>query len=413
MQLYDRIYNQELIPVGQIDPDGFLTIKLRLGALGVLEYSRQEIDDTTKNNSIFPSDKQTFRMLRDENSLFSEASIATLLGKYLLAYEHEWIVAEKSEGMSEIANINYTTPNSQVGTIAGEPFREGDFLVGYALITDPRIIESVKDRELIEISPAYESETIIKPGVWNGEPYDIIQGPARYNHIVLLRKDEARGGNELRILNKKQKGVKSMTVAFTTDEGVIQVSPDSQYIVQKLIDSKKKLEDAVEEEKEKNEQAEVDSASLQQKIADFESLKAQLADKEAELMDIKAKLDEAISPAEMGQMMEEATETEEVLDRIGDKKLKEVCTDSKWQKPAEKRANILKNYFKMQDKKFDEKKFDDKDFVDGAWMMLKEELNNRPKIQDKKVPASQILDSNAKVKNFDDALTRLGFNKEG
>jgi hypothetical protein len=85
----------------------------------------------------------------------------------------------------------------QVGHVGNNIVREGDYLVADILVTDPKVIEAIKNGK-IELSCGYYVLVLDEPGITeDGITYDKRQTEIRGNHLALV--DEGRAGPECRL----------------------------------------------------------------------------------------------------------------------------------------------------------------------------------------------------------------------
>ncbi|BBO75856.1 hypothetical protein DSCW_32730 [Desulfosarcina widdelii] len=164
-------------------PDGFLRCRARVLAERIMPYDRSELDDP-------PPGQGLFNMLVTKNEMASSAALRSLEGIPIVAGDHTWLTPE-------------LVKNYSVGSVAGTPKLDGDYLVCDLLVTDPETIRAIEAEELPEISAAYMAETIFEPGVFNNATYDALQTELRFNHVALIAEGRGRAGRDVRILNTK------------------------------------------------------------------------------------------------------------------------------------------------------------------------------------------------------------------
>lgn len=413
-KIFMRSRNQ-VAEVGKIDPNGFLRIKLRLGSLGVMEYGKEEIVSEIASQKKFEN-KDTLKVLRDETSIFQPESMQSIEGIPILAYVHEWVIPDNARPKDSDTNtIPDTTPKrSQVGQVAGIAMREGNFLVGNALITDQNVIDQIRSRDLIEISPAYMHEIYDMQGTWNRKKYDLVQGPAYYNHILLLPPDQARAGRNLKILNQKRNKGDSMgdpekKIGVSTPEGVIFVTPESQTALEKFVQTHQKATDQLAKNLEKISDLDGTLEKVKKLKEENTKLKQENEKQKGEVEAVKAELDTATSPEAIEAMVEEMIETDTVIEAIGEPALQ---ADTKGNRAADKRRKVVKYYLEKQGRKVDDKKLTD-GYVEGAWNIVSDSMLQAAKKQDQNnVPVAKIFDTKTQNNNVRTPAQILGYDKK-
>ena len=164
-------------------PDGFLRCRARVLAERIMPYDRFELEDP-------PPGQGLFNMLVTRDEMASPAALRSLEGIPIVAGDHTWLTPELVKAHA-------------VGSVAGTPKLDGDYLTCDLLVTDPETIRAIEADELPEISAAYLAETIFEPGVFNNAVYDALQTQLRFNHIALIAEGRGRAGRDVRILNVK------------------------------------------------------------------------------------------------------------------------------------------------------------------------------------------------------------------
>jgi hypothetical protein len=80
-----------------------------------------------------------------------------------------------------------------VGHVVGAPRSAGALVHGKLLIEDADAIGRTEAGKLYGVSSSFECEVDPTPGVFEGEPYDVIARRIRYNHVALLPNFGANG----------------------------------------------------------------------------------------------------------------------------------------------------------------------------------------------------------------------------
>lgn len=169
----------------EIDDNGFLRVPLRILSVGIMTYTREEL-----GAGIPPElfSEKVINLLVSPEALSDPRSIRSLEGMPLTAGQHDW------QGPHSNA--------SQIGNIAGTPRVDGPYLVADGLVTDKTAAQAVINRQLPEISAAYDMDILWEPGEYEGEHYHGRQSRLRYNHTTLLPSGKGRAGSDVRVLNK-------------------------------------------------------------------------------------------------------------------------------------------------------------------------------------------------------------------
>jgi len=201
---------------------GFLRVTANLAKAGVMEYSRQELEEqgisipahiTNDRIGVLLPDSA----LQDSRLLNSvEGSDATVM--------HEWQDTENSK--------------QRIGSFAGSPSFSNGFLSGDFVIKQKNAIEAIKKGELIELSSAYSAKQFkFENGEYNGVPYQAIQEDLVYNHTAFLPKGYGRAGESVKILNNKGEEMETKSVRLANMGLDVEV-PKSQVDALVAIDAK-------------------------------------------------------------------------------------------------------------------------------------------------------------------------------
>lgn len=176
--------------------DGFLRCKCRIMRSGELLYPLSEKpgeDDTNYNASnginTFPVFNNKIKVNVEESDLLEEESLKSLEGIPILAYEHEWVTPDNAKELI-------------VGNVSGVPTIERDqsgncYVVCETIITDPKVIEDIEKKSLVETSAAYTASSLDP----NDENYSCKHSNIRYNHILFCPQGTGRAGRDVRIYN--------------------------------------------------------------------------------------------------------------------------------------------------------------------------------------------------------------------
>lgn len=189
MEFTHRVYNSvNQKPAWRVDKDGMLKCTASILQSGILNYSPKElkiIPDKLKN-------KATIKLYISPEAINNAETLSSIEGKNI-TLDHAWQVCGDTQ--------------KRIGNVSGSPK-----IVNAALVTDVLIsntnakkgimlAESDSNR-LVELSGAYNSVVNWTSGFTpEGDPFDGSQNKINFNHIALLKVNEGRGGNNIRILN--------------------------------------------------------------------------------------------------------------------------------------------------------------------------------------------------------------------
>lgn len=188
MQYTNQLTSQILEPPKwRMTDDGFLRCTARVQQEKVLQYKLDELGE-------YPNgfNKDPINILVPGESLADAEALKSLEGMPVVSWDHTWT---DPSVVKDVA----------VGSVAGAPRMEDEFLVCDLLITDAETIEQIKNGQIGEISAAYHAGTVFEEGEFNGEMFDARQKDLRYNHIAVIPAGEGRAGNDVRIINKAKK----------------------------------------------------------------------------------------------------------------------------------------------------------------------------------------------------------------
>jgi hypothetical protein len=153
---------------------GGLRVPARVTRTGVLKYKRP--DGTIR------------RELRHPDEVFNSDSLASLRSATVTDWAHH-------KGLLSVANWKDATLGH-----AEEGRQDGNFVVADLIVNDPTAIVEIENGRMHDISCGYKCRLDATPGVWNGEPYDVIQRRIRYNHVAVLPKGVGRAGTDVSLM---------------------------------------------------------------------------------------------------------------------------------------------------------------------------------------------------------------------
>lgn len=169
---------------------GFLHAKARVTRSGVFDY--------------YTEDGDLIREYRSPEEVFDEKSIQSLKLKP--------ITDDHPEEMVTVDNIK----DFQIGTVGEDIQKDGDFLTTNIIITDKGMVTTIVNRKKanlpIELSLGYNCDVLPDMGIHDKDGwYTHSQRKIKYNHLSIV--DKARGGRDVRILDKLNKNKKESKMA--------------------------------------------------------------------------------------------------------------------------------------------------------------------------------------------------------
>lgn len=141
---------------------------------------------------------------RPPEEVFAPASLASFVGRPLTIDHPSFMV--RSDNVRNVA----------VGTILGEPWRDGQNLRARVVVHDKRAIDLIESGLKAELSVGYTVETEQVAGVTpEGAKYDAVQRNIRCNHLSIVtrgRAGNARFSKEFPRMDEQKKPVEAPTV---------------------------------------------------------------------------------------------------------------------------------------------------------------------------------------------------------
>ena len=189
-----RVVRLDSLPLNQtyFTAEGYLVDRPILTSTGIFEYTNP--------------DGSVRRELRLPEEVFKPESLQSYKGKP--------IIITHGAGLITKDNVH----ENAVGTILSEGYRSGNDVRAEIIIHDT---DEMKSAGLKELSLGYNLDLEETPGVWEGQPYDVIQRNIVINHLALVM--EARAGDQARLnidgRDQKTKGAKTMSANPKTKKG--------------------------------------------------------------------------------------------------------------------------------------------------------------------------------------------------
>ena len=154
-------------------PQGYIKTVATISRVGILIYQRP---DGTVSRELVSADE-----------LFKPESMATA----------EMIPVCNDHPPVKMLDAT-TTKTYQVGFTGEAVKKDADMLSVPVTVIDGMAIRDV-DAGKVEISAGYECQMDATPGIWEGQPYDVVQRNRIYNHIAIVAKGRAGGDVKLHL----------------------------------------------------------------------------------------------------------------------------------------------------------------------------------------------------------------------
>jgi len=151
--------------------EGYTTFPAFATRTGVLKYRQ--------------ADGAIIKQYRPESEVFNADSLRTLANKPITNSHPSRLIDAKN------------TRDHMVGATGSEIVRDGGKVGVTLTLMDQNTIDDVLKRGKVELSCGYRCEHDFSPGVFDGEPYDLIQRNITYNHLAVVAK--GRAGSNIKI----------------------------------------------------------------------------------------------------------------------------------------------------------------------------------------------------------------------
>lgn len=395
-----------------IDDNGFLHVFLRFMRTGTLDYSPGTFPDGVPPDAVSVDGKVT--VLIEPGDLKEPDSLASLAGMPGLR-KHEWATPE---GELDI-----------IGSVAGTPGFDGEFVECEAVITDAETIRRLQDGELIEVSAAYHHDVLWEPGEHEGKPYAGKQKNIRYNHFVLLPEGEGRAGRDVKAINSKENDVAETSEKKPGGVMVWLRKLGKSVMAMNEKDAEEIAKADAEGVEAKNEDPEPNPApapaasgegagpegikNLAKLLDELTKVKARAAELEGQLTSAQEKINELLSAdkveAEADAMATERDEAAEVMSENGIPKDKAMNSIKEGKLRGHAlRVHAMNSIRDHQGKpKLDTAKIKDESFVLGMWNGVKENSGKKTSVVGGFTSSAQAM--NAVQNHRQEALAALGF----
>lgn len=168
----------------EIDDNGFLMVKAcPLTSFGIFDYGAGQIGLPGDPNRIV-------KVFRPESAFSTPEAIASFKNIPLID-DHEMLSGFQNDEESSAPEEKGVDGILTANVYYDQPWLRGDLKVFSRSMQD-LLLKGKKD-----LSLGYACEYIEQPGVWNGQPYEVIQTNMRGNHIALVGEGRVRGARVL------------------------------------------------------------------------------------------------------------------------------------------------------------------------------------------------------------------------
>ena len=168
----------------EIDDNGFLVVKAcPLTSFGIFDYGAGQIGLPGDPNRIV-------KVFRPESAFSTPEAIASFKNIPLID-DHEMLSGFQNDEESSAPEEKGVDGILTANVYYDQPWLRGDLKVFSRSMQD-LLLKGKKD-----LSLGYACEYIEQPGVWNGQPYEVIQTNMRGNHIALVGEGRVRGARVL------------------------------------------------------------------------------------------------------------------------------------------------------------------------------------------------------------------------
>lgn len=156
-------------------PSGGVRVDARLTRTGIFEYER--------------ADGTVVRELRRPEEVFAEKSLATLQDAPVTIGHPDSGARMVSPATFRADSVGHVREKGRVD--------ESRFVTSSLAIQDADAIKRCDSGDLSEISAGYGCKIDSRPGVYQGQPYDVEQKDIAYNHVALLPRGSGRAGADV------------------------------------------------------------------------------------------------------------------------------------------------------------------------------------------------------------------------
>lgn len=167
-----------------VDENGFLLVRgCPLTSFGIFDYGAGQIG--------LPGDPNRIVKVFRPESAVSEPAFIESLKNIPLINDHEMLSGFQNDETSTAPEDKGVDGILTSNVAYNQPWTRGDLKV-FSRSMQEALLNGKQD-----LSLGYSCEYIEKPGVWNGQPYEVIQTTMRGNHIALVGEGRVRGARVL------------------------------------------------------------------------------------------------------------------------------------------------------------------------------------------------------------------------
>lgn len=307
-------------------------------------------------------DGQTYRVAKLPEELFSPGTIASLEGAplTLLHPEVNPLETRSGNGSGLVSPENYQVLAKGA---TSSPEVQANQLIATVALWDQDLTSRIEIGELREVSGGQTCFWDYTPGVYNGQPYDIVQRNIRFNHVAVVPRGNVGPAARIHLDSKESQAMPEPTenkpLRFWRLEHAVAHDGNSNIEVpvpvfeelSKMKQAKKAAEDKVialdadlasalqqlegQSATQPDPEGEAEKQALMAKAKELETQNQELASQIQAWQDKYAKL-EADVPAQAEQMAEEKTQTmQEAQQILGD------SADLKGLSPREMKLQVI------------------------------------------------------------------------
>lgn len=181
-------------------PEGYLHVRGHCMKPGVSAYW-------------IPQTGKIERRLRLPEEVFDKASLDS--------YAHK-PVTDEHPCLLDASNTRYYSRGN-----VGVATKSKEYVASDLMITDAELIKKIEKQGAVQLSPAYKFRREEKPGIYNGEPYDVVCRNIRTNHVAVTM--AGRQGSDIALIMDSDDVKKVPGLSFqVSKEQQEQLSQDSK-----------------------------------------------------------------------------------------------------------------------------------------------------------------------------------------
>lgn len=169
----------------QRDQNGFLLVKAcPISSFGIFDYGAGQL-------GLDGDPDRIVKVFRPEDAVSCPEAIESFKNVPLIN-DHEMLSGFKEDGDDVTAPEQYGID----GVLTGNVYYDAPWMRGDLKIFSREMQEAINSGKK-DLSLGYSCDFEIKPGVWNGQPYEVVQTNMRGNHIALVDAGRVPGAKVL------------------------------------------------------------------------------------------------------------------------------------------------------------------------------------------------------------------------